>query len=274
MKKIVLMILPLVLYMSCKKEAKVKLTEVKPLPVVYCYISPTDSVIRVKVNRSLPLFKTTQQQSFEPVSDAVVNIASANGNTNLTYNSNTYYYEIKSSQFPIAYGANYKLTVTMNNGDVATAETNVPDQAIIISNVSREIINEQYGTELFKVKFNDQIGTQNYYRVAMSYAQAITSQSDTMIIDSGIKVLVNDQNYDGQQLSANAIFFPPYNSDSIAYYNIYLLNCNSHYYNFHKSLENYSGENPFAEPSLIYTNVKGGLGCFSAYTKNVLRINK
>jgi hypothetical protein len=51
-----------------------------------------------------------------------------------------------------------------------------------------------------------------------------------------------------------------------AFLKVYLLNTCKPYYQYHKSLENYNdGENPFAEPTPIYSNIEGGLGVFAAY---------
>ena len=64
---------------------------------------------------------------------------------------------------------------------------------------------------------------------------------------------------------------------STEYYDVYLYNCSQSYYNFYKSLKNYSGVNEFsapAEPTLMYTNVNGGFGCFGSYTRSSLRYIK
>jgi hypothetical protein len=50
-----------------------------------------------------------------------------------------------------------------------------------------------------------------------------------------------------------------------------LLNTEKSYYQYHKSLHNYNdSEIPFSEPTLLYTNIEGGLGIFTSYTKKVV----
>ena len=44
-----------------------------------------------------------------------------------------------------------------------------------------------------------------------------------------------------------------------------ILNADEAYYKYHRSIENSNNDNPFAEPSLIYSNITGGLGCFASY---------
>ena len=65
-------ILNCLLFLSCAKEATVKLPETKPLPVMYSYLSPTDSVIRLKLMMSSPLFSSNQIDVLAAVSDGDV----------------------------------------------------------------------------------------------------------------------------------------------------------------------------------------------------------
>ena len=48
-----------------------------------------------------------------------------------------------------------------------------------------------------------------------------------------------------------------------------LLNTDISYYEFHRSLRQQRGDTPFTEPSLVYTNVEGGLGVFAGYNQSV-----
>lgn len=48
-------------------------------------------------------------------------------------------------------------------------------------------------------------------------------------------------------------------------------NTDEHYFKYHRSVQTRGdSDNPFVEPSLIYTNVEGGLGCFGAYNSGQL----
>jgi hypothetical protein len=65
---------------------------------------------------------------------------------------------------------------------------------------------------------------------------------------------------------------------STEYYDVFLYNCSESYYKFYKSLKNDPGSGisfpPPAEPSFTYSNVKGGFGCFAAYTRSMFRYKK
>jgi hypothetical protein len=266
------------LFLSCSKEANVKLPETKSLPVMYSYVCPTDSVIRLKLFYSSPLYGANQVDILAPVSDGDVKISGAQGTAQLIYNSITQYYELKTTLYSIIPGQVYKMTVITINGDVATAETQVPLTAVPINTVTVETYTANNSTyDRIKVSFTDEPGRLNYYRIAALHAFAYTFQPDTIADDTRICKLYSDINHDGENVSLDGRFALRNDSTeyySTEYYDVFLYNCSESYYNFHKSLINYTGDNPFAEPSLIYSNVKGGFGCFGAYTRSMLMYKK
>ena len=44
-----------------------------------------------------------------------------------------------------------------------------------------------------------------------------------------------------------------------------ILSIDENYHKFHRTSGQDSGDNPFIEPTLVYTNIEGGLGCFGAF---------
>ena len=266
------------MFLSCSKEANVKLPETKPLPVMYSYICPSDSVITLKLFYSSPLYGANQVDILAPVSDGDVKISSALGTAQLIFNPITKYYELQTNTYPIAPGQVYKMTVTTINGDIATAETQVPFTTVPINTLTVETITESSSTyDRIKVSFTDEPGRLNYYRIAALHAFAYTFQVDTIVDEARISKLYSDINHDGENVLLDGRVGQSYDSTeyySTEYYDVFLYNCSESYYNFHKSLLNYTGDNPFAEPSLIYSNVKGGFGCFGAYTRSMLTYKK
>ncbi len=270
MKKLLLITYLIIWLISCRKEAKVKLPQSRSVPVVYCFISPNDTILRARVYQSMPLYKTGNQKALEPVQDATVTLSDFSSTLSFTFNTNNLYYEKSNISLPIQQGKSYKIQVILKDGTSLYAETTVPTTQVMIQEIISETINEQYGSsKLFRIKFNDEPGKKNYYRLCISAVAKFFYQSDTSFFDVGVNEFASDNNNDGTLLSINARFYPPFEEDSVAYYRTYLLNCSSDYYHFHYSLKNYNGTDPFSEPSLIYTNVKGGLGCFGAYTQTM-----
>ncbi len=257
---------------SCEKEANVKLPETKPLPVLFSYISPQDTLIRVKLTMSQPLYGTASGDISDPVTNATIILSSTQGNITLLYNNQSGYYEAMSNTYPIYYGATYKLGVTLANGSFAEAETTVPGNIIPILNASAEAltVNNMPQTR-FKLNFNDDGSTVNYYRVSVLGIE-YNFPLDTFFSETGIRAIYTDLNNNGKNMEVS---FENYGGNNLGQigYDIYLLNCNKDYFQFYKSIFNYQNGNPFAEPSLIYSNVKGGFGVFSAYTMSKYRLN-
>ena len=258
-----------------------KLPEAKSLPVMYSYICPTDSVIRLKLMLSSPLYSSNQIDILAAVPDGDVKISSSQGTAQLIFNQNTQYYELKTSAYPLVPGQVYKMTVTTINGDVATAETQMPFTAVPINTVTVETITENNQTnDLIKVSFTDEPGRVNYYRLAALHAFAYTFQADTLEDDTRINERYSDINHDGENVSLVARFYNRNDSTeyySTEYYDVFLFNCSAAYYKFYKSLRtdlSGIGFPPPAEPTLNYSNVKGGFGCFGAYTRSMLRFKK
>jgi len=280
--KIYFILLGCCFFLSCTKEANVKLPETKPLPVMYSYICPTDSVIRLKLMSSSPLYSSNEIDVLAPVSDGAVKISSAQGTAQLIFNQNTGYYELKTNSYPIVPGQVYKMTVTTIDGDVATAETQVPFTAVPINVVTVENIIENYQTsDRIKVSFTDEANSVNYYRIAASHCFVYTGQTDTIINDTQINELYSDLNHNGESSSLAGRNYQRIDSTeyySTEYYDVFLYNCSESYYKFYKSLRNDSGSGisfpPPAEPTPIYSNVKGGFGCFGAYMKMTFRYKK
>ncbi len=277
--RIVFIICCLFLIIACEKEAKVKLPETKPLPVMCSYICPTDTLIRLKLTYSAPLYTSNQVDIFTAVPDADVRISGIQGTAQLIFNSNTQYYELQTNTYPVVPGQVYKMTVITTSGDVASAETQVPFGSIPINDVTLETIQELYGetSDRIKVSFTDEAGSVNYYRIAALYNYTYPSLIDTTTDDTRINELYSDANHDGSNTSLSSRYYMFSDSSatySAEFYDVFLYNCSPSYYSFHKSLKNNSGDNPFAEPTLIYSNVKGGFGCFGAYTQSKFRYKK
>lgn len=271
MKNIILTILTLFLFSSCRKEANIKLPVTKSLPVVHCFISPEDTILRVKVTSSQPLYQNTGTDIYASVNNAVVEIKSDQGNANFIYNTLSEYYELSSKTYSILPGKVYKLQVTTASGDIATAETQIPQNIVSIDNLTYETIKDQMGeSKNFKISFTDESSIKNYYNLSVA-GISIDQMGDTIIKETGIRTLHDDVNKNGAYTTLSGRYFY-YEGDSIKAFDAYLLNCSASYYKFHLSLQNYTGDNPFSEPTLTFNNISGGYGVFASYRKTKKRI--
>jgi hypothetical protein len=280
MKKYI--IIPLVIIIallaySCEKTVdNIKLPKTTPKLVVYSYISPTDTLITVSVSKSVPIFDNSNNTP-ENVTDASVVISDENGNNaTLLYDNIAEVYIIPAAVFPIIGGKSYKLKVSTPDGLAVDASCTVPAD----NNTSLQLIdidsnvNQNNEKEYFaQLSFKDTPGIGDYYRVCgmvklVNYDNQgqIYTTYEEFYMDLENEC-VEDKDKDGSTFSFTLKYyhFEDEFGDVIDSFTFFLLHTDKDYFEFHNSIYNYQGDNPFSEPSLIYSNMNGGYGVFAAY---------
>ncbi|PKP53529.1 MAG: hypothetical protein CVT92_03575 [Bacteroidetes bacterium HGW-Bacteroidetes-1] len=239
-----------------------------PKLVVNSYISPDDDTIRVRVQYSRPLYSiTSYYNSYEypPVTDAQVSITDGNSTINLIYNAFELMYI--TTDLTIEPGKTYSLVVSTPRNENVTASCTVPalePPSIEITNI--ESTPSSYGYKNISFRFQDFPGQGNYYRVMVGISyQTGPNPSDVyftpMYLVNG-EEFVSDINKDGE--------FFVFKTDNI--YDGNLINLvffisitDENYFSFHKSVNSFQDDNPFSEPTPVYTNIEGGVGVFAAF---------
>jgi hypothetical protein len=210
-----------------------------------------------------------------------------------------YNYFIKNFKFKE--GQTYNLKVISDLGLEAEATCKIPlkrDFQITVDTTFRKTTDD-HGFKISlltaKISITDFPGEANYYRLLYlyeTYYPAYPSQKHLSYKDVVESVIPgwaeynawendhvnNDIGLDGEKFILRTIEFQPvyldqpnWSEPDSAFLRIYLLNTDEPYYDFHKSLENYSlGDSPFTEPSFLYSNINGGLGIFASYTLDSL----
>lgn len=281
MKKL-LCILPLFfLWIACEQDANVDIPETEPKLVVSCFITPQDSFIRAKITRSNPVFNSSTTLNPGPVTNATVTLYGNNTSIVLTYNSVTEYYEADQSLFPIIGGNEYKIIVTHISGNVAEATTLVPlvspanFQCTSVDSVYQSDPTFETGETRFTYSLSDPAGVNNYYRFVVYNLTYNTFSGDT-VAQRTLWDLFSDENADGTNITQHSTgYYSNYSagSDSLVGYEVWLVSGSEEYQRFHLSINNYNGGgDPFSEPTLIYSNVTGGLGIFAGANSVRMRI--
>lgn len=277
MKKLIY-ILPLFLLalVSCEQNANVDLPETNPELVISCFITPQDSIIRARVSLSTPVFNNTINNG-QPISNATVTLYGNSSSVPLIYNINTQCYEALQTSFSIIAGNEYRIMVSEPSGLSADAYTTVPQsapagfQATATDTVYNSDPWNTNGEVRYNFSFNDPAGQTDYYRL-MDYMVIYNPFSaDTSLQRQGW-LLFSDEHADGTTIANDYTSWYSTNGDSLVAFDLYLLHCNYEYYSFHRSIENYSGGDPFSEPTLIYDNITNGLGIFAAANGAKIRI--
>jgi hypothetical protein len=247
--------IPILLFSSCVKEVKnlKNLPSSVPKLVVGCFISPQDTVLAAQLSRSKPLYVANTNTA--QITDASVRLSDGAKSVTLVYSAITKKYELKASLFPIKAGQSYSLTVTTPQGEKVSASCIVP-----VSNITAALY-DNIDSASYRIKWNDIAGEVNYYRV---YSTVVFPQN--VVEASNINNdLQSDLQKDGKELLAVVHTNNVFSAGNVIGYDNYILNIDYNYYRYQYSLDHYSGNDPFSEPSLIYTNINGGLGVFAAY---------
>lgn len=289
---------------SCRKVASdVDPPEFIQKLVVSAYLSPDQTDNKIFISSNIKRFGEING-NFEPFGNAYLYIYENSKEIQFdtvreNYLGTGYNYLIKNFKFKE--GQTYNLKVISDIGPEAEATCKIPikrDFRITVDTTFKKTTDE-YGSKISlltaKISITDFPGEPNYYRLLylyetyhpafspkkhLSYKDAVEShvpgwaeynawQNDRVKNDIGL---------DGKKFILRTIEFQPVSLDYIswsdpdsAFLRIYLLSTDKPYYDFHKSLENFSlGDAPFTEPSFLYNNVKGGLGIFASYTLDSL----
>jgi hypothetical protein len=266
--------------------------------VVHSFISPQSPRINVVVSESIPLFSNSDEKE-GIIKNALVKISDETNEVILPFDAKSGLYSIDQNKFKIVASKSYSLYVSDGTREV-TAHCTVPGNTPIIKSyeldkvVSNPFWHQDTALTL-KMSWHDIPADTNYYRVR-AWAEIEYSVPDPTTKEkrvrnefsfaweetSGRSEWQSDHGLDGSLFSSptgrvSMPSFPPVNSvdgDPKPFYakcrlivlTMMVYNADVNYFKYHRSLQQrLDTENPFTEPSIIYTNIKGGLGCFGAY---------
>jgi len=245
---------------ACLREGDVKVTLPTDPPqlVVESYLEP-DSVYRVSVSETVPYF--TLPQSLPIVSNALVTITYLGQTDTLTFYplgspGNFYPFgEYRLNKIiPRDYLNKFYLRVEHPDGRVATAETPILEPVFIDTLFCRFEPDNQASIQ---IEFLDRRpGQLDFHRIVFDNGKA----------DSLWHGFFSDRLSTGSRLIwATDFDFDP--GDTVA---VRLYRCTQDYYDYYRTVRAaISGnQSPFAEPSLIISNIKGGFGIFTGLSQD------
>ena len=291
---------------SCRKDASyVNFPEFKQKIVVEAYLSPDQDSNFIYISSTQNRFG---ELTGAAPSLGNLNLYFSDGMNEIKldtvrkelYHFDSYKYYIKN--IPVTEGKTYHLKVTSDKGLTAEANCTVPfkkDFKLEVDTSSIILMSEigfKQSITYANFSITDIPGESNYYRLLYIYTQysslveypqnSIKKQLQgevpvTNVYEPGIGDKVfSDIGMDGKKILLRSIQLPPvdlidyphpYAKVDSTILRVYLLNTDKPYYDFHHSLLNYSlGDTPFTEASFTYSNIKGGVGIFAAYTVDSL----
>ncbi|KAA9353549.1 DUF4249 domain-containing protein [Larkinella humicola] len=268
--------------------------------VVACFIAPQDTVLTAEVSLSRPVLGENIGYD-KRVSNATITLS--DGVRSIVFNRRNgqyqgqYYYGADPKKFPVVAGQRYTLTVQIPDGRKVEAVCTVP-KAVVPREVVLDSIptfeNGFSGKDYFvRLTWQDPAGEENFYRVAgtlhylpirPNYPNAPEPQWQSTLVDyrrnTETRDLTDDRQRDGEMLSSARGFLGIFGGRQQilfqyaqrAYCTIDLLHVDANYYQYQEAVlrQSQTGDNPFAEPVLVPTNIQGGLGCFGAYNRSTI----
>ncbi|MBC5772514.1 DUF4249 domain-containing protein [Pontibacter sp. KCTC 32443] len=259
--------------------------ESKSKLVVLSYISPQDTMLEVRVQKTQPAIGKQLTDEQRKVKDATVTISNGTSVVSLAYNAETNQYEADARAWPIEAGKTYKLKVVAP-GATAEASCTVPfTDGIEITEATApySIIEDYYGQSVRRYtitfKWRDAPNVKNFYRTLAFKEYSITDFYGKRVYKEGLyasyeddKEIQDDEETDNGIMTSEPLVFHDYNYENIDkpyYIHCVLVVSDQNYYLYHRSLDEQeeSNGNPFAEPTLMYTNMEGGIGVFAGYNQ-------
>jgi hypothetical protein len=267
----------LIIITSCDKEAdNGRFPGFTQKLVISGYLSPGKSNQYISVGSNLRLYGDLWGKE----TWGNLNATLSNGSTEISLDTTRTGFVFSSSDFPVEEGKTYTLKVGSDFGLSAGAYCTVPfkrrfdleiDTARIISTDPDPY---QPLLHIVNVYFTDIQGEKNYYRLICELItyNLKTFKAPFILRLSGPEIdYFTDKGRDGMRSKFELNVVGVNQKADSAFLKVYLLNTDKSYYDYHRSLGNYdSGDDPFTEPSPVFSNVNGGLGIFAAYTVDSL----
>lgn len=273
-------IIPLLLlifgFISCEKDSNIDVPVVQPELVSACFLSPTADGTSMHLSWSAPIFKTTVHEM--PLeNNADVYISDGTNKYKVTYDNMKGYYYIPKSILEIKEGKKYSLSVHADKSKDLFAETIIPQKPVFdISFQATDSLHDPYAPSssyeyTYFVKLNiTNPEPEAYYRISVT--ALIVSENGGHIermYPAGGENRIIRGDYSGVLILKKY----GYTEERVKKIYVNLHKVDETYYRYHHALENYTGEDFFAEPTLIYSNVENGLGVFCSYNNKVASVD-
>jgi len=267
MKKILFLFLLALSLFSCMQDADIKLPETDPKLVVSCFISPDVDSVMAFIDWSRPVFSSEDLE--RPIDNLQVSISDGSSQAFFQYDFNIGQYVLSLAEYPLALGVEYTLRVKAPTGEEVVAQTIIPAELPLIESAtldSSSYINnfgEEINEFIYKTTLLDNSSDFQYYRFIF-YNEDFWLPGKLYTSIEGQSFSDDESLVDGKIYVEQNITYYGYNG-AVSNKRLAVLNCSEAYYRYHKTLQNQTFGNPFAEPTIVYSNVEGGLGAFGAY---------
>lgn len=286
-----LFIFLLLLFLSCETVVDVELPKHEPMIVVNSIGNP-DEPWELNLSLSKGILN---EGKIEILNKAKVEILE-NGNPISSFNhySDGIY---KSTGAKPKTNVNYELRVSNDGFETVTSSCKIPEP-IGIESVTVDTIDTQWEDEKeleITISFTDVPNIENFYSFSMfristwegrtDVSSMYFSSNDLLIRDEdrildegrkyyGEEAFFDDTILDGKNYKLKVYVYFHNRSDGKINYEIVLSSLTKEYYKYLETRDAQirTGDNPFAEPVIIYSNIENGLGIFAGYSSSRYRL--
>ena len=274
-----LLYLPLLWFLwGCESDADSILIPYKAKMVLECYLNPSDPVIQATLQSSLPMVSS---DSVLGIPDAIVQLSDGTKSITLPYQKGVY--QINIRQFPLSAGTTYTLKASAPGYPAIEASCTIPPRA------TNTMVSWKDNGLSYVQRFRGYRVYRNYelqWKVAAPADPLYfglgrrTQFVDTTTVDGRDSVTVGFNTYwdhfqTDREIAQNkpkmqVLIGRTSESDSTRlttrYSELLLLQCDKNVFDFMRNvqIQQRNTYNPFAEATLIPSNVKNGLGVFGA----------
>lgn len=252
----------------------VDLPDVEPKLVVFSYISPGVDTVFAQVARSRKLNESIN--SFDLIiNNATVTVSQMGGNSiQLQFNPDAEYYFAPVQPGFFETGKQYRINADTPDGKQVDATCSLPVQntTLRLTRVDSLIVQDRMRYR-FRLEFDDIPGLPDFYRIIPKAISKFEWDGQVQYYEYTAGFLYGSEfisvgNRDGETIVAEAyvdMWRDYYFTEQLTAMKFYLLSTDEHYYNFHSSLQRYVPDNPFSEPTVVYSNINNGLGVFAGF---------
>ncbi len=275
MKKLIYILFSsIVLITSCESDAEVDIPFEPVKLVLSTFINPDADTNYIYLSKSDPVFDQNSVFSDELfINDGIVKISDGTQEVSLRYDNvmNAYYF--RKNELDIDFNKNYNISASAINQTLNVSVKTIDSNSVNISNVTidsttrTDAFGETILTYKIRFNFNDPVSEENYYRISIipTYISFDGTFTEYEYLSNDIysDILMTDAGKNGSSILINheySSYIGGFSDFNFAAFKIYITKIDADSYKYFRSLQNYTGDDPFSEPSLIYTNVPNGLG--------------
>lgn len=278
----IFILLGISIQVSCETDANIPIPSQDPKFVLTSFINPASDSQLFTLTLSDPIFDGSNVDFNNYIDDALVTVSNGTNTVTLGYNNSYNAYLLLNSAMNIDFNTDYTVNVSRAGKQLQTKFKSIGSAPITINELKVDSIEkiDQFGivskTYFANVKWQDPGSETNYYCLELYGLMNDFNGNPVRVPLSDYygNIYISDEGKNGTEMSRTLEAYTNYFGEFGNVYrgfDVVVSKTDEHYYRYFKSLQNYVGDDPFSEPSLVYTNINSGLGVIGNYMPYSIR---